>query len=111
MTEQEKQMQKDICSEKVNFINQRLETKYPLERLDETAIKRVRETDDYIAYEYTDPNNRNEVIDICVIKKDGVVVHRIFSKRKRAISERYWYLPIILLLVEICTITVRLLLL
>lgn len=72
-------------------------------------IKKTRETDDYIAYEYTDPNNRDEIVNVCAIKKNGIVVQRIFSKRKKTIGERYWYLPIVLSLVGICTITVRLL--
>ena len=72
-------------------------------------IKKTRETDDYIAYEYTEPNNRDEIVNVCAIKKNGIVVQRIFSKRKKTIGEKYWYLPIILSLVGICTITVRLL--
>ena len=72
-------------------------------------IKKTRETYDYIAYEYTDPNSRDEIVNVCAIKKNGIVVQRIFSKRKKTIGEKYWYLPIILSLVGICTITVRLL--
>ena len=72
-------------------------------------IKKTRETDDYIAYEYTDPNNRDEIVNVCAIKKNGIVVQRIFCKRKKTIGERYWYLPIVLSLVGICTITARLL--
>lgn len=40
MTELEKKIPKDICSEKVNFINHRLETIYPFYPADKNNVRR-----------------------------------------------------------------------
>lgn len=59
-------------------------------------------TEDYNSYSYENPENKKEVVDVCEIKKDGVITQRIYRTREKAFCEQHPYLPLTVSVIGLC---------